>query len=65
MRWPRRRSPQSAVAAPRVPAVLVARHIRKAIGAPGVTAAAVGVAIGLLLGLALAVVLLTATKDTE
>ncbi|WP_190127151.1 hypothetical protein [Streptomyces inusitatus] len=49
----------------RFPAVLVVRHIRKAIGAPGATAAAVGVSVGLILGLALAAAVVLASRRTE
>lgn len=59
--WPRRSDTPRPAAAP--PAVLVVRHIRKAIGAPGVTAGAVGVAVGIVLGLVLAAALLTLTRD--
>lgn len=44
--------------APTPPAALVVRHLRKAIGAPGSTALAAGVAVGLVLGLILAAALL-------
>jgi len=63
--WPRKRSPQAAVQPVpkgRVPAILVARSVRKALGAPGVTGAAVGLALGVIIGLALAAALL-ATRD--
>ncbi|MFG3244854.1 hypothetical protein [Streptomyces sp. NPDC048157] len=68
MRWPRRKSAALAAApappARRVPAALVVRSVRKALGAPGTTGAAVGLAVGLVLGLALAAVLLSAKGDT-
>lgn len=44
---------------PAAPAALVVRHLRKAIGAPGSTALAAGVAVGLILGLILAAALLS------
>lgn len=45
------------------PAVLVVRHLRKAIGAPGSTALAAGVAVGLVLGLMLAAALLAMSRE--
>lgn len=49
----------------RLPAALVARHIRKALGGAGTTAAALGVAVGIVLGLALAAVLLAVVTQEE
>lgn len=66
MRWPRRKSAAVAAApapARKVPALLVARSLRKALGNPGTTGAAVGLAVGIVLGLALAAMLLTMRDD--
>lgn len=60
--WRRRNHPTPVVAPP---AALVVRHLRKAIGAPGATAAAAGFALGVVVALVLAAALMMAARSDE